>query len=116
MSTSDTRQTFADNILAVYNEYNVDGIDIDLEYPGQIGASGNFATPDDTVNFLGFLVLLKSVLPPGARITAATQSTPFAGPDGDPMSDVSAFADVLDWILLMNYDVWGCKCGCLLQK
>ena len=109
VSTSDTRQTFTDNILAVYNEYEVDGIDIDWEYPGQIGESGNVATPDDTANFLSFLTLLKSTLPPGARITAATQSQPFAGPDGNPMDDMSAFAGVLDWILLMNYDVWGCK-------
>ena len=74
-----------------------------------MGESGNLVTPADTANFLSFLNLLKSTLPPGARITAATQSQPFAGPDGNPTSDVSAFAAVLDWILLMNYDVWGCK-------
>lgn len=108
VSSSDSRQMFTHNILAVYNEYGVDGIDIDWEYPGQIGQSGNTVTPSDSANFLCFLMLLKSTLPPGARITAATQSQPFAGPDGNPMSDVSAFAGVLDWILLMNYDVWGC--------
>lgn len=26
------------------------------------------------------------------------------------MADVRAFAKVLDWILLMSYDVWGCTC------
>jgi chitinase len=109
VSTTDTRQTFVNNILTVYNEFNIDGIDIDWEYPGQTGESGNVVTPDDTKNFLLFLKLLKLTLPPDARITAATQSQPFAGPDGDPLSDMSAFADVLDWILLMNYDVWGCK-------
>lgn len=25
------------------------------------------------------------------------------------MKDVSAFAKVLDWILIMNYDTWGCE-------
>jgi len=103
-----------DNILAVYNEFNIDGIDIDWEYPGQTGESGNLVAPDDTTNFLMFLKLLKLTLPSDARITAATQSQPFAGPDGNPMSDVSAFAEVLDWILLMNYDVWGCKYPSLL--
>ena len=108
VSSSDSRQIFTHNILAVYNQYDLDGIDIDWEYPGQIGQSGNTATPTDSANFLCFLILLRSALPPAARITAATQSMPFAGPDGNPMTDVSAFAGVLDWILLMNYDVWGC--------
>ena len=75
---------------------------------GRRGASGDTAAPADSAKFLSFLQLLKKTLPGGARITAATQSVTFAGPDGNPMDDVSAFAQVLDWILLMNYDVWGC--------
>ena len=31
-------------------------------------------------------------------ISAAVGITPFTGSDGKPMSDVSAFADSLDWI------------------
>ncbi len=27
------------------------------------------------------------------------------------MTDVSGFAQVLDWVLLMNYDIWGCEWG-----
>jgi len=117
VSTDQSRKIFAANILTVYNQYNVDGIDIDWEYPGQAGASGSKATPADSANFLNFLQLLKATLPDGARITAATQSVTFAGPDGNPMDDVSAFARVLDWILLMNYDVWGCgfSLSCFLQ-
>jgi chitinase len=95
--------------LAVYDEFGIDGIDIDWEYPGQVGASGNSVTRNDSANFLSFLRLLRTTLPAGAKMTAATQSQPFAGPDGNPMTDVYAFAVVLDWILLMNYDVWGCK-------
>lgn len=47
--------------------------------------------------------------PLGAKLTlsAAVSITPFAGPDGNPMTDVSAFAKVLDWIAIMNYDIWG---------
>ena len=32
---------------------------------------------------------------------------PFAGPDGTPSADVSEFAQYLDHIEIMNYDVWG---------
>ena len=99
----ENRQTLAENILDVYTQYQVDGIDIDWEYPGQVGQSGNKATPEDSLNFLAFLQLLRKKLPKGAKITAAVQSQLFA-----PLSDVSAFAKVLDWVMLMNYDVWGC--------
>ncbi len=34
-------------------------------------------------------------------------TVPFIGPNGDPLTDVSGFSKVLDWIAVMNYDVWG---------
>ncbi|KAI0796747.1 glycoside hydrolase superfamily [Abortiporus biennis] len=107
VSTSANRQTLASNILDFYKQYNLDGIDIDWEYPGQQGDSANKVSTSDTANFLEFLKLLKSVLPEGAKITAATMTVPFANENGEPSDDVSAFADVLDWILIMNYDAWG---------
>ena len=108
VANPESRQTLVNNLLSVYTQYQVDGIDIDWEYPGQVGQSGNKATPNDTLNFLSFLQLLKTALPVGAKITAAVPSVPFAGADGKPLGDVSAFAKALDWVLLMNYDVWGC--------
>jgi chitinase len=84
------------------------GIDIDYEYPGQPGASGNTVdVTHDTTDFLSFLQLLRTVLPPGAVITAAALDQPWTGPDGKPLADVSAFGAALDWFTLMNYDVWG---------
>ena len=53
--------------------------------------------------------LLRDVLPLDARITAAATTVPFADASGNPLEDASDFAYVLDWILLMNYDVWGGK-------
>ncbi|EJD01206.1 glycoside hydrolase [Fomitiporia mediterranea MF3/22] len=103
---SDSRSTLVNNIVDVYNQYNLDGIDIDWEYPGQQGNGGNEVSPDDSANFLKMLKLLRSNLPDGARITAAVQDVPFAGPDGNPMDDVSEFASVLDWVNIMNYDVF----------
>lgn len=94
------------NILSAYNQFDLDGIDIDWEYPGQEGAPGNRVSPDDSDNFLAFLQLLRATLPQGARITAATQTEPFASAQGTPMANVTDFAQALDWILMMNYDVW----------
>ena len=108
VSTTVSRQTFALNILAAYQEYDLDGIDIDWEYPGQQDPKSNNFSPDDSANFLIFLQLLRGILPTTARISAAVQTTPFVGSDGAPLGDVSGFAKVLDWVLLMNYDTWGC--------
>ncbi|KLO15905.1 glycoside hydrolase [Schizopora paradoxa] len=106
VASTSSRQTFAKNIAAVYKKYSLDGIDIDWEYPGQQGAGGNQVSPQDSANLLAFLKVLRTTLPSGARITAAVQDVPFADASGNPMKDVSAFANVLDWVNLMNYDVW----------
>jgi chitinase len=93
----------------MYDLYSLDGIDIDWEYPGQQGNSGNIVSSADTANLLSFLQLLRTQLPPEGKITAATQTIPFAGSNGKPISDMTEFAQVLDWVLLMNYDTWGCE-------
>jgi chitinase len=94
-------------MLAMYTKFSLDGIDIDWEYPGVGGADGNGISSSDSPNYLLFLQLLRNTLPANAKITAAVQVWPFAGTDGNPMRDVSAFAKIFDWITIMNYDVWG---------
>lgn len=109
VATNDSRQLFAENIALVYKTFGIDGIDIDWEYPGHQGDSANVVSHQDALNFLAFLRILRAALPAGAVITAATQPVPFVGEDGQPMRDVSEFAMLLDWILIMNYDVHSCK-------
>ena len=107
VSTPENRQTFANNIADIYNQFDLDGIDLDWEYPGTQGAEGNIIAPQDSANYLLFLRLLRSTLPSDAFISAATQVWPFADESGRPMKDVSEFAKVLDWVAIMNYDIWG---------
>ena len=78
------------------------------EYPGSQGIGCNVVSGADAANFLSFLQELRAN-PRGKKLilSAATSLSPFAGPDGNPLSDVSGFAAVLDWIAIMNYDVWG---------
>lgn len=80
-----------------------------FRYPGGGGAAGNGGSPSDSTNYLTFLQNLRAALPSGALISLATQVWPFAGSNGVPLSDVSGFAAVIDYILIMNYDIWGCK-------
>ncbi|KAI9512210.1 glycoside hydrolase family 18 protein [Russula earlei] len=107
LGSDDGRQVFVKNIATVYKEYRLDGIDIDWEYPGRLGHPRNYVDQNDTSNLLEFLKLLRKNLPSSARISAAVTPTPFADASERPMGDVRAFADVLDWFLLMNYDTWG---------
>ncbi|KAJ7276522.1 glycoside hydrolase superfamily [Mycena haematopus] len=107
VATDHSRKTFVENIYSLYIRFNLDGIDIDWEYPGYQGQAGNEVSEYDTANFLAFLKLLRDWLPSDAAISAAALTIPFYGPDGEPMTDVSEFAKYLDWILIMNYDVWG---------
>ena len=97
------------------------------EYPGKQGIGCNVVSPNDTANFLLFLQTLRSQ--EGAQnliVSAAVADAPFVGPDGTPLSDVSEFTKVLDYIgtlsatfiseltfvlshhtEVMNYDIWG---------
>lgn len=40
-------------------------------------------------------------------LSAATAIRPFIGPDGKPLADVSAYAKLLNYVAVMNYDIWG---------
>jgi len=69
------------------------------EYPGRQGIGCNIVSKADTANFLSFLQTLRNQ--EGAKdliISAAVSLTPFVGPDGKPLSDVSAFGKVLNYI------------------
>ncbi|SCV70718.1 BQ2448_3480 [Microbotryum intermedium] len=106
VSTRTRRNNFVKNIAAMVARTGADGVDIDWEYPGTQGASGNAVSSSDTDNFLLFLQDLRRVLPT-ARLSSCTTQQAFIGANGSPLANVSAFAQVLDGILVMNYDVWG---------
>ncbi|KAF9260552.1 glycoside hydrolase family 18 protein [Marasmius fiardii PR-910] len=108
VATSESRSTFVKTISDLVNQYQLDGIDFDWEYPNKQGVGCNQISENDSPNFLSFLQELRQD-PVGSRIvlSAAVGIAPFVGSDSQPMSDVSGFAKVLDHIAIMNYDVWG---------
>ncbi len=78
------------------------------EYPGTQGIGCNTISANDTQNFLAFLKELREH-PIGANLTlsAAVYINPFADQDGVPSTNVTTFADYLDYVAIMNYDIWG---------
>ncbi|THG95976.1 hypothetical protein EW026_g5768 [Hermanssonia centrifuga] len=108
VASSENRTAFVKTITEFATKYELDGIDFDWEYPGNQGIGCNVVSPNDTSNFLSFLQELRQD-PVGQKLflTAATSIFPWKGPDGTPLTNVSGFAEVLDYVAIMNYDIWG---------
>ncbi|KAG8214134.1 glycoside hydrolase family 18 protein [Butyriboletus roseoflavus] len=90
VATPENRTAFVQTVATFAEQYGLDGINFDWEYPNNLGIGCNTLSANDTQNFLSFLQELRTN-PVGANLTlsAATGVTPFR--------DAS----------VMNYDVWG---------
>ncbi|KAL0080653.1 glycoside hydrolase superfamily [Phycomyces blakesleeanus] len=119
VSSSSRRKKFINWQISQIKKYNIDGIDIDWEYPGTQGQGCNVVNLNsDTSNFLKLLKELRTSLDTtfGAKkkeITIATHVNTFVNAAGN-MKNVSAFAKVLDRINIMTYDIngaWGANTG-----
>ncbi|PPQ78226.1 hypothetical protein CVT25_015545 [Psilocybe cyanescens] len=108
VGSAENRTAFVKTVVDLARKYSLDGIDFDWESPANQGIGCNAISPNDTVHFLSFLEELRKD-PLGSKIiiSAAVATVPFIGPDGNPLADVSGFAEVLDYIAIMNYDIWG---------
>jgi GH18 family chitinase len=99
VSTSSSRSTFITSVTSLVQKYNLSGIDIDWEYPGR---SSSTKIPYDPVNDVPNLLLLfnelRSKVGTEVSLSAAVSSTiPW-------QSDMSSFADVVDWFGCMEYN------------
>ncbi|KAI0230558.1 hypothetical protein L0F63_000338 [Massospora cicadina] len=106
------RAEFIENAMRfVDNEFGLDGIDIDWEYPGRKGVRCNVVSKGDSQNYLLLLKELRLALNkafPGRQtlITAAVRTHPFDGSNGRPLTDVSEYAKYFDFINIMAYDIF----------
>ncbi|KAF8759720.1 hypothetical protein RHS01_01519 [Rhizoctonia solani] len=98
VSTDVNRRELVKNTVQMYKKFNLDGIDMyvgsRLGIPRRPGGRKQPSLAPGQYSLFDFLQLLRSQLPKSAKLTAATQVTPFAGPDGRPLADVSEFAKV----------------------
>ncbi|KAH7882390.1 glycoside hydrolase family 18 protein [Phlebopus sp. FC_14] len=106
VDSAQNRSTFATAVLQVVNSYGFDGVDFDWEYPNKQGVGCNTINSNDTANFLEFITEMRQQ---ASNITysAAVSVAPFYDTNGQPSTDLSDFAQQLDWIEIMNYDVYG---------
>lgn len=86
--TTANRQTFANNVISFIEQYGLDGVDFDWEYPG---ASDILGIPpgnkDDGANCLEFLKMVRKGLPLGKSLSIAAPAS-FRYLKGFPIKDI----------------------------
>ena len=98
MAADDThRKNFCNNCLAAVKKYNLDGIDLDWEYPTS-NSAGISASKDDTKNFTKLLSDLRSVLGNDKLITMASSSSA-------KYIDFKNCIQYMDFVNIMTYDM-----------
>lgn len=91
------RRSFADDCLRVVDEFGLDGIDIDWEYPTS-SAAGISYSPEDTGNFTMLMKALRQVLGDGLLLT-------FASAASAEYVDFTAVEPYVDFVNIMAYDM-----------
>ena len=99
-ANSSRRNTFAQSIVRTINEYNLDGVDMDWEYPG-VGAAGIKATPQDRANFTVLLQDVRNAIGQDKWLSVAgTGSQDYIRRS----ADIAAIAPIIDYFNIMAYD------------
>lgn len=106
VGSAENRTAFVKTSLDLVSQYQLDGLDFDWEYPNKQGLGCNAINDNDTANFLTFLQELRSTAP-NLTLTAATSLFPWNDATGNRSTDLSGFADALDYMMIMNYDIYG---------
>lgn len=108
IATAEGRTEFVKTLADFVHKYKVDGIQFNWEYPGMQGVGCNTISGEETSNYLEFLQELRND-PVGEKLTlsAAVSLAPFTDASGNPSAEISGFAQIFDYITLMNFDVWG---------
>lgn len=99
--TDASREKFATSALDVLREHQLDGIDLDWEYPGQPGPGIKYRA-EDKQNFTLMLKALREKLGDAYLITIASS----AG-DYFEHTEMDRLHVYLDWINIMTYDFAG---------
>ncbi|KAG6826893.1 hypothetical protein H0H92_013999 [Tricholoma furcatifolium] len=100
VSTATNRSKFISAIQSAISTNGLDGVDLDWEYPNSPGAGQPYSSAD-SANFLTFLTSLRSALGSSKIISAAVPDLPWLGSNGQPLTNVAAYAAQLTYLNIM---------------
>lgn len=102
--TDANRLTFAQNVVAFVEEYNLDGVDFDWEYLGAPDIPGiPPGSESDGPNYLSFLKTIRELLPAEKSISIAAPASYWYS----KRFPIMEMAEILDYIVYMTYDLHG---------
>lgn len=110
--TATSRQKFTNSAVAVLKKHKLDGIDIDWEYPAQVGA-GNIFRPEDKQNYTLFLKSLREGLDKQGKTDGRTGQNQYlltSATGGDTAfvshTELGKAQQYLDYVNIMTYDLY----------
>lgn len=108
--TAERRQRFARTSLELLREYDLDGIDVDWEYPDGGGMEANTVRPEDPRNFTLLLKTLRERLTEAER-TDGTEYVVSAAVSANPRKidplEAERVGEHADFLNVMTYDYSG---------
>jgi len=96
-ATEENRNAFASDCKRIMDEFGLDGIDLDWEYPTQ-SSSGISSSPDDTENYTLLVKAIREAIGQEALLTMASVSSA-------QYVDFEATLPYFDFINIMSYDM-----------
>jgi len=105
--TENSRQIFANSAIDFMLNHKIDGIDLDWEYPGQIG-DNNVFRPEDKENFTAILKLLREKLDSVSKGNNNYLLTIATGANQNYLdhTNMKEAQKYLDFINIMTYDYY----------
>jgi chitinase len=104
--TDSSRSVFAHSAIVIVAAYGLDGIDIDWEYPGQIGDQ-NIFRPEDKENYTAMFKTLRQGLDSLAGVTGKkylVTTAVGAGANFISHTEMDKAQQYLDYVNVMSYD------------
>jgi chitinase len=104
--TPESRRVFAQSAVEYVRRHDLDGFDVDWEYPGQPG-DGNVNRPQDKANFTAMMAELRAAFDAEGRKTGKRYVITFAAGAGSRFianTELDAVQAFVDYVNLMTYD------------
>lgn len=94
---AEKRKAFAKDCKRVLDQYNIDGIDIDWEYP-TLSPNGLTSHPDDTKNYTLMMKEIRKAIGKDKLLTLASSS-------GGECLNLKDLYPIVDYVNIMSYDL-----------